>query len=132
MIGEPDAGNPHVRFDEGVQETCSSNAPVPYSTLASWRSLRQSLIAPVGRTLSGLSIQFHNQTHLSRPIHKNIPPVMTILYLPVCLLPGLSSAQLTSTPLLPCFHPHSIAAAAAVHFGVQNSRECCSLCIDLM
>jgi hypothetical protein len=22
MIGEPDAGNPHVRFDEGVQETC--------------------------------------------------------------------------------------------------------------
>jgi hypothetical protein len=24
MAGEPDAGNPHVRFDEGVQETCSS------------------------------------------------------------------------------------------------------------
>ena len=23
MVGEPDAGNPHVRFDEGVQETCS-------------------------------------------------------------------------------------------------------------
>jgi hypothetical protein len=22
MIREPDAGNPHVRFDEGVQETC--------------------------------------------------------------------------------------------------------------
>ena len=22
MIGEPDAGNPHVRFDEGRQETC--------------------------------------------------------------------------------------------------------------
>jgi hypothetical protein len=22
MIGEPDAGNLHVRFDEGVQETC--------------------------------------------------------------------------------------------------------------
>ena len=22
MIAEPDAGNPHVRFDEGVQETC--------------------------------------------------------------------------------------------------------------
>jgi hypothetical protein len=21
MIGEPDAGNPHVRFDEGTQET---------------------------------------------------------------------------------------------------------------
>jgi hypothetical protein len=21
MIGEPDAGNPHVRFDEGVKET---------------------------------------------------------------------------------------------------------------
>lgn len=24
MIGEPDAGNPHVRFDEGVQETCDT------------------------------------------------------------------------------------------------------------
>lgn len=22
MIGEPDAGKPHVRFDEGAQETC--------------------------------------------------------------------------------------------------------------
>jgi hypothetical protein len=22
MIGEPDAGNLHVRFDEGTQETC--------------------------------------------------------------------------------------------------------------
>ena len=22
MIGEPDAGKPHVRFDEGTQETC--------------------------------------------------------------------------------------------------------------
>jgi hypothetical protein len=24
MIGELDAGNPHVQFDEGVQETCDS------------------------------------------------------------------------------------------------------------
>ncbi len=33
MIGEPDAGNPHVRFDEGRQETCvSRGAPVSYST----------------------------------------------------------------------------------------------------
>ena len=24
MVGEPDAGNPHVRFDEGAQETCDS------------------------------------------------------------------------------------------------------------
>jgi hypothetical protein len=24
MIGEPDAGKPHVRFDEGVQETCDT------------------------------------------------------------------------------------------------------------
>ncbi|MFN6163024.1 MAG: hypothetical protein ACK5AC_11700 [Planctomycetota bacterium] len=22
VIGEPDAGKPHVRFDEGMQETC--------------------------------------------------------------------------------------------------------------
>jgi hypothetical protein len=26
MIGEPDAGNPPVRFDEGAQETCGSAA----------------------------------------------------------------------------------------------------------
>jgi hypothetical protein len=26
MIGEPDARKPHVRFDEGVQETCDSAA----------------------------------------------------------------------------------------------------------
>jgi hypothetical protein len=26
MIGEPDAGNLHVRFDEGAQETCGSAA----------------------------------------------------------------------------------------------------------
>jgi hypothetical protein len=24
MVGELDAGNPHVQFDEGVQETCDS------------------------------------------------------------------------------------------------------------
>jgi hypothetical protein len=34
MIGEPDAGNPHVRFDEGRQETCvSRGAPVSYATV---------------------------------------------------------------------------------------------------
>ena len=27
MVGEPDAGNPHVRFDEGVQETCDRLCP---------------------------------------------------------------------------------------------------------
>ena len=26
MVGEPDAGNPHVRFDEGTQETYNSVA----------------------------------------------------------------------------------------------------------
>jgi hypothetical protein len=36
MIGEPDAGNPQVRFDEGAQETGDHRAaPVPYSTEAS-------------------------------------------------------------------------------------------------
>ena len=25
MIGEPDAGKPHVRFDEGVQEACDTS-----------------------------------------------------------------------------------------------------------
>jgi hypothetical protein len=24
MVGEPDAGKPHVRFDEGTQETCGN------------------------------------------------------------------------------------------------------------
>ena len=32
MIGEPDAGKPHVRFDEGVQETCDI-APRLHPTL---------------------------------------------------------------------------------------------------
>jgi len=32
MVGELDAGNPHVQFDEGVQEPCRPcKAPVPYS-----------------------------------------------------------------------------------------------------
>ena len=35
MIGEPDAGKPHVRFDEGVQETGDYRAaPAPHSTRA--------------------------------------------------------------------------------------------------
>lgn len=32
MIGEPDAGKPHVRFDEGTQET-GGDVPRPRSTL---------------------------------------------------------------------------------------------------
>jgi hypothetical protein len=32
MIGEPDAGNPHVRFDEGAQEPSLCGAPASYST----------------------------------------------------------------------------------------------------
>ena len=39
MIGEPDAGNPPVRFDEGVQETCGTRvAPAPYSTASPFPS----------------------------------------------------------------------------------------------
>ena len=34
MIGEPDAGKPHVRFDEGVLETCD-NATRLHPTLLS-------------------------------------------------------------------------------------------------
>jgi hypothetical protein len=33
VVGEPDAGNPHVRFDEGVQETCARRAARLCSTL---------------------------------------------------------------------------------------------------
>ena len=33
VVGELDAGKPHVQFDEGAQETCKTcNAPVLYST----------------------------------------------------------------------------------------------------
>ena len=34
MIGEPDAGNPHVRFDEGRQETCVRAARLSPTLLA--------------------------------------------------------------------------------------------------
>jgi hypothetical protein len=35
MAGELDAGNPHVQFDEGAQETCdSATPPVPYSKMS--------------------------------------------------------------------------------------------------
>jgi hypothetical protein len=40
VIGEPDAGKPHVRFDEGVQETCDIAArlrptlPCPHGRLS--------------------------------------------------------------------------------------------------
>jgi hypothetical protein len=27
VVGEPDAGKPHVRFDEGMQETCPNFNP---------------------------------------------------------------------------------------------------------
>ena len=42
MIGEPDAGKPHVRFDEGVLETCDNatrlhpTLPEPPSNKCSW------------------------------------------------------------------------------------------------
>jgi hypothetical protein len=39
MIGELDAGNPHVQFDEGAQETCDSVTrlcPTLPKPLASW------------------------------------------------------------------------------------------------
>jgi hypothetical protein len=39
----------------------------------------------------------------------------------VPFLRGLFFCQLTPAPLSPCFHPHSIAAAAAVPIGVLNS-----------
>ena len=43
MVGELDAGNPHVQFDEGVQETCDSATrlcPTLPKPLASGLSLR--------------------------------------------------------------------------------------------
>src|SRR5450755_397123 len=45
MIGEPDAGKPHVRFDEGAQETCDIAARLcPTLRSPQSKALRSSLI----------------------------------------------------------------------------------------
>ena len=52
MIGEPDAGKPHVRFDEGVQETCDSvtrlcpTLPKPLARIqsASWKTFERTVL----------------------------------------------------------------------------------------
>ena len=47
MIGELDAGNPHVQFDEGAQETCDSatrlcpTLPQPLATISRFVSLER-------------------------------------------------------------------------------------------
>jgi hypothetical protein len=56
MIGEPDAGKPHVRFDEGAQETCDIAArlrptlPSPQGFSSSCRNLLGSRL-PFGVSL---------------------------------------------------------------------------------
>ena len=59
MVGEPDAGNPHVRFDEGVLETCVCDAtrlrptlPEPLPEPSPLGGERQGP-SPEGRTLWG-------------------------------------------------------------------------------
>src|SRR5271166_2670488 len=52
MVGEPDAGKPHVRFDEGVQETCDSvtrlcpTLPKPLTSLLAGTSVRAGAPCP--------------------------------------------------------------------------------------
>src|SRR5579863_4558905 len=63
MIGEPDAGNPHVRFDEGRQETCvraarlSPTLQSPQGLSSSRRNLRGSRPPFKERTLPFLLLQ---------------------------------------------------------------------------
>jgi hypothetical protein len=45
MIGEPDAGKPHVRFDEGTQET-DGTAPRLCPTLPGPHVLKDSILVP--------------------------------------------------------------------------------------
>jgi hypothetical protein len=62
MIGEPDAGNPHVRFDEGRQESCVRAARLS-PTLRS----PQKNVAPLLST--GFADSAPTQISLFRRIH---------------------------------------------------------------
>ena len=48
MIGEPDAGKPHVRFDEGAQETCDIAARLRPTLLKPRRASRKGPNRPRG------------------------------------------------------------------------------------
>jgi hypothetical protein len=56
----------------------------------------------------------HARVPRALPSRADLSSLRTLLGLPFCLL--------TPAPLSPCFHPHSIAAFAAVPVGVLNSR----------
>jgi hypothetical protein len=50
MIGEPDAGNLHVRFDEGRQETCGNAARLsPTLLTARLAELQGHRVVPEGQ-----------------------------------------------------------------------------------
>ena len=40
MVGELDAGNPHVQFDEGAQETCDSATRLCPTLRSPWLYIR--------------------------------------------------------------------------------------------
>ena len=59
MIGEPDAGKPHVRFDEGVQETCDIAARLR-PTLPEPPYLTGRIVWPSRPALAGLPAPLHS------------------------------------------------------------------------
>lgn len=71
------------------------------------------------RPLAEYEAASHARCQARRPLRhglsSNLPLWLCSLSLADCF------CQLTPAPLSPCFHPHSIAAAAAVPIGVLNS-----------
>ena len=65
MIGEPDAGNPHVRFDEGRQETCVRVARLSPTLRRPQRIVPPVLVNPFRSIRSLSQILFFRQIHVS-------------------------------------------------------------------
>jgi len=64
MIGEPDAGNPHVRFDEGRQETCVRAARLSPTLRSPHTDSAPSLIN-LFRPFRSFQLPIFRRTHVS-------------------------------------------------------------------
>jgi hypothetical protein len=65
MIGEPDAGKPHVRFDEGVQETCDIAARLRPTLPESPENVSPLLLLTRFVRSAHSQIPFFRRTHVS-------------------------------------------------------------------
>jgi hypothetical protein len=65
MIGEPDAGKPHVRFDEGVQETCDIAARLRPTLPESPHKLCSFLLSTHFVRSAHSQLPFFRQIHVS-------------------------------------------------------------------